>query len=181
MSTSPFSSRVLPTVERITTLPDTGKSFKIHDLGACVVDLVPPVERRKHLYWRGASLGATAYNLLNHNYLNTPIDPDNPRMHFASGPGGHSYADQVARSVALREGYYDLQYPTSVREFMETREGVSPDTASPAIIFPLDPHYNDYYLRESDRGACEGVVWDGAVTLDMIDRRSRAFFENLIS
>ena len=59
--------------------------------------------------------------------------------------------------------------------------GIAVDQPLPGIIFGLDPRYNDYVLSPSTRGAREGVVWQGAVTLDMIDRHSREALEAILA
>ncbi len=48
---------------------------------------------------------------------------------------------------------------------------------TPGVIFALNNDNDDFFLDQSTRGAQEGVVWDGAVTLDMIDRHSREALE----
>ncbi|MEO5949236.1 MAG: hypothetical protein ABIP74_02445 [Candidatus Saccharimonas sp.] len=179
---SPFDS--LPArahTRRITSHDDIPQSLAdIDSLGTSVVDLIPPSERSRHAYLRGASLGAVAYNLLHYDMLNTAQDIDNPNMHFADGPERYAYADSVARSIAQGEGYADIQYLPEMRRFLADTSGTPADT-TPGIVFGLHPDFNDYALRNSDRGAGEGVIWDGAVTLDMIDRHSREALEKLLS
>lgn len=67
-----------------------------------------------------------------------------------------------------------------MREELAVMTYIDGNAALPGIVFGLDPSYNDHVLLPSERGAREGVVWHGAVTLDMIDRRSREAFEAII-
>ena len=149
-----------------------------------VLDLIPKAERKSHKFIRGASLGAAVYNLIEHDYLNTARDPNSPHMHFADGPTAYQYADIVARSIARGEGFNDIQFPRAMRQELGRIAGYSILSQSPGIIFALHPDYNDLLLEPSTKGAGEGVVYDGAVTLDMIDEHSRealkAIYGNLI-
>ena len=160
-------------VLHISSLDDIAKVT--HDTGPVVVNMIPPNERNRHNYWRGASIGAAVYNLLQHDMLNTVSDDEDPQMHFAPGPAGYNYARVVADSIAKGEGYKDVQYPLAMRKELG---GLA--IANAGILLALSPEYNDFYLRESDRGAGEGVVWDGIVTLDMIDDKSRAALESIV-
>lgn len=165
---------------RITNIENVEPGIEgLYGMGAAVIDLIPPQERRLHRYMRGASLGAIAYNLMNHDMLNTTHGATEPSMHFAAGARAYDYADRVARSIAQSEGYRDLQFPAPMR--LELGGPSRLNVPMPGIIFALDPDYNKYLLRDSDMGAGEGVVWDGIVTLDMIDRYSRAAMEQLVS
>ncbi len=180
LDTSPFASLGQPKVERIIS-PEFIGNKSVHELGGVVIDLIPENERGKYRYWRGASLGAAAYNLTENGFLNTASDPTNAAMHFATGPLGYAYADGIARSIVQREGYYNTQYPLDMRREIAHRDGYLPTDPTPGIVFALHPDYNDIYLRPSDRGAREGVVWDGAVTLDMIDEHTRDAFHYLFN
>ena len=179
---SPFDS--LPpqrAPERITSI-DTIPASLAEAIGVSsptVIDLVPVQERKHHAYFRGASLGAVAYNLFTHNMLNTARDIRDPHMHFATGHDAHSYADRVARSIAQDEGYADIQLRPEMRTFLAEQTGQRTQHI-PGIVFALHPDFNDYVLRPSDRGAEEGVVWDGAVTLDMIDEHTREALERML-
>ena len=179
---SPFDSTpARHSPKRITSLEHIPNN--VHDLsaiGSAVIDLVPPSERKKYAYFRGASLGAAVYNLLEHSMLNTARDLNQPHMHFADGPEAYVYADRTARSIAHGEGFNEIQFPLYMREHLRAATDIrTPDTL-PGIVFALDKPFNDYVLDPSTRGAREGVVWHGAVTLDMIDRHSRVALEAIL-
>ena len=179
---SPFDTVSRTQPPRVTSAEHMPQGMRgIYKLGASVIDLVPPQERRLHHYWRGASLGAIAYNLMRYDRLNTAHDLSSPRMHFANGPGAYSYADQVARSIALGEGYSEIQFPHVMREDVAQVAGARAADQTPGVVFALHPDFNDYVLRPSDQGACEGVIWDGAVTLDMIDEHTRLALEQMLT
>lgn len=178
-STSPFDKLPRrPEPARITSfeqIPQSPDALKW--LGASVVDLIPKKERRKYSFLRGASLGAAAYNIVEHGMLNTARDIQQPHMHFADGPQAYVYADRVARSIAYGEGFNNIQFPASMQAELGRIAGTDLSGNTPGIIFALDHDYNEYILGSSTRGAQEGVVWDGAVTLDMIDKYSREALE----
>ena len=112
--------------------------------------------------------------------LNTARDLNQPHMHFAEGPEAYAYADRTAQSIAYGEGFNEIQFPPHMREHLSAITGIcTPDTL-PGIVFALDKPFNDYVLDPSTKGAREGVVWHGAVTLDMIDRHSRAALEAIL-
>lgn len=180
---SPFDSLpARPEPKRIEHLDQLhARPNMIATLGSSVVDMIPRAERKKYNYLRGASLGAAIFNLLEHDMLNTVSNLDNPAMHFAEGSDAYIYADRVARSVAHGEGFNDTQFPIYMRETLASQLGIAVDQPLPGIIFGLDPRYNDYVLSPSTRGAREGVVWQGAVTLDMIDRHSREALEAILA
>lgn len=167
--------------ERITDLDATPSSLTdaLTSSSQTVIDLIPRSERDQYAYFRGASLGAVAYNLFNYNMLNTARDITDPHMHFATGRDAYAYADRVARSIAQGEGFTDIQLLPDMRTFLTEQVG-QPVHNTPGIIFALHPDFNDYLLRPSDRGAREGVIWDGAVTLDMIDKHSRSALKKIL-
>lgn len=179
-----FAVRLTPPTgasERITNIDaaPTSLADALSSPNPTVIDLIPTHERAEHTYIRGASLGAIAYNLFTHDMLNTARDVTDPHMHFAAGRDAYSYADRVARSIARGEGYTDIQLRPEMRTFLTEHVG-HPVPHIPGIVFALHPDFNDYLLRPSDRGAQEGVIWDGAVTLDMIDEHTRAALERML-
>lgn len=161
-------------IQHVSTLGEVAQVA--HGAKPVVINMIPRAERGKYNYWRGASVGAAVYNLMQHDMLNTASSSEEPRMHFAEGPAGYNYARVVADSIAKGEGYKDIQYPAAMRQQLG---GLA--IADAGLLFALSPEYNDFYLRESDRGAREGVIWDGAVTLDMIDTKSRAALEAILN
>lgn len=165
-------------VQHVSTLDSVANAARATPNSAkpVVINMVPPAERKGHAYWRGASVGAVIYNLTQHDRLNTVTGGEDPQMHFAEGLSGYNYARVVADSIAKGEGYKDIQYPQAMRHALG---GLA--IADAGLLFALSPEYNDFYLRESDRGAREGVVWDGEVTLDMIDARTRAALETILN
>lgn len=178
---SPFDTMPRrPEPRRITSLEQIKPGLDgIYDMGAAVIDLIPASERQRYNYFRGASLGSAVTNLLNHGMLNTAHDYASPRMHFASGVDAYPYASAISRSIARGEGYTDIQFPMAMRNELSMLARRLPSDETPGIIFGLHPDLNDLLLRESDRGNREGVVWDGAVTLDMIDRHTKEALERI--
>lgn len=167
---------------RITSLEQIPRGQDaIMRMGASVIDLIPVRERSTYAYLRGASLGAAVYNLAVNGMLNTAKNAHQPHMHFANGPEAYTYANNVAESIAYGEGFNDIQFPASMQESLALMSSQELTRKTSGIIFALDKRYNDYILDESTRGAKEGVVWSGAVTLDMIDTRSRDALECIVS
>lgn len=180
---SPFDSLQIQTtpqrIERLAQIPRGPDALA--RMGGCVIDLIPRSERLSHNYLRGASLGAVVHNLLEDGCLNTVANGEDPQIHFAEGPSAYGYADHIARSIARGEGYNDIQFPMDMRQSLAERMGTDPNAPLPAIILGLRPEFNEYVLLPSTRGAQEGVVWDGIVTLDMIDRHSRTAIKKILA
>ena len=88
-------------------------------------------------------------------------------MHF----GPYPYATRAARAIALEGAYAETQFPADAHKTVDCYLETSKAYRYPSIIFALRPEYAEY-TRDSDMGAGHGVIYDGVVTLDMIDERS---------
>lgn len=166
-------------IKRITSIdeiPDDPE--EIVRLGPAIIDLIPKDERREYNYLRGGSAALHGAALQGLGYLNLP-DPmggDDNLMHFAEGPRAYQYAVMVAHSYIKREGYNKLHSQGIVADWVRERFGIDDLGEAPSVIFALNPEFNGCYLRKSDKGSCEGVVWDGQVSVDMIDPFSLELF-----
>ena len=119
------------------------------------------------------SLGAVAYNLIEHNQRINTVTCD-PEVHFYHGISRYNDAFSTAVAIAQRQGCYHLQFPSFMRDHLALATGHSAHEPTPSIVFGLAADYNNFYLRPSDMGAGYGLVWDGDVTLDMIDPQTQA-------
>lgn len=170
-------------IKRITSIdeiPDDPE--EIVRLGPAIIDLIPEDERRRYKYLRGGSAALHGAALHGNGYLNLP-DPmggDDKSMHFAEGPRAYQYADMVARSYIEGGGYNELHFQGTVADQVRARFGIDDLSEAPSVIFALNSEFNGYYLRKSDKGSCEGVVWDGQVGIDMTDPSSRKLFSRLL-
>ena len=166
-------------IKRITSINKIPRDPKeIIRLGPAIIDLIPEDERRRYKYLRGGSAALHGAALHGNGYLNLP-DPmggDDKSMHFAEGSGAYQYAAMVARSYIEGGGYNELHFQGTVADQVRERFGIDDLGEAPSVIFALNPEFNGCYLRKSDKGSCEGVVWDGQVSVDMIDPFSQKFF-----
>lgn len=181
-STSPFDRLSKPPEPRGVTSLDGASATLAEALSLpepTVIDLVPPVQRNNHTYFRGASLLAMAYNLMAHEMLNTTNDLGEPEMHFFDGPARHACAENVARAIARGEGCSTTQVRPEMLESLG-QVACQRITYPPAVIFALHPSLNDYMLAPSDKGSREGVVWHGPVGVDMVDDNTRELLERIV-
>ena len=144
-------------------------------MSGMVIDLIPCNRRNKHNHMRGANLFGIVVRMLELSPLNgDPETGDSCEMHFAEGVGAYKYANGVACAIAGEAAYRETQFPLSLQDRLHSLTGIRPSEEMPSIIFGLDQEFDGFVLPPSDKGAEEGVVWDGCpLALDMIDPWSR--------
>ena len=151
-------------------------------LGGRVIDLfTQPEQRRECQHFRATNLGALAYNAIVGELpiliLNAGDTTNAPEMHFGTYP----YVVRVARTIAHEGAHAETQFPADVRQFVTNYLGLEePYGHYPSIIVALKPEY-DGFVRASDKGAGHGVIFDGIVTLEMIDHRSREVIKHILA
>ena len=145
-----------------------------------VIDMfAQPEQRREYQHFRAANLGALAYNAIGGELpiLNAGDIDNAPKMHFGTYP----YVARVARTIAHEGAHAETQFPADVRQFVTNHLGLKESYGHyPSIIVALEPKY-DGFVRASDEGAGHGVIFDGIVTLEMIDHRSREVIKHILA
>ncbi len=142
-----------------------------------VIDLVPPEERNRFKFWRGAHLGRIALNFSTGSKLLGPGYFD--VMHFADF---HGYARNVASELITSETLRRLQFTDDHAIELARISGI-PDIGlrGPSIVYALDSrHNNGIGLTQSAYGAGHGYTMPGAITIESLDPYSQEMLASIL-
>jgi hypothetical protein len=144
----------------------------LYELGGVVLEPVPPEQRDRYRYWRGAHLGKIAMNFARGiQTLNAGRDPV---MHFTDGD--YDYARYTATDMKRL-----TQFSAEDAAELSALTGREPDAPLPRIVYALDERYNDGQYHPSTMGMGDGVILPGHLTLSLIDEYSRAAIRGLLA